>query len=143
MATLRTRRDALSRAITDIAAATDAGDSSPALGAVKHGLEAIHELADCATRGEWSKAGWNTDDEGLWCAHIGARNAAHHQSSGVVTLETDARGTSLIWHLEPHAVTALHTKRPGQADEYERRLAGQPVLPTVRAVLTLVTAAVP
>jgi hypothetical protein len=45
--------------------------------ATKRALEAIHELADCLTRGEWSQQGCGAGTIGLWHGVIGTRNAGH------------------------------------------------------------------
>ena len=76
-------------AVLTLEQAIDAGSVSDAQDALKRALEAVHELADCLQRNEWVQADWTPDELGLWHAHIGARNAAHHTSSAVAVLHSD------------------------------------------------------
>jgi hypothetical protein len=136
-----TRRASLEREYANIGTAVKAGDSAWAQDAVKSALEAIHELDDGRRkRGEWSWAGWTSDEQGLWQTHIGARNASHHSSSGVVTLRVDGNGASLLWDIAPQTIAGLHF--PDHATQYRQRLAGRPVLPALGDVVALVTSAV-
>jgi predicted nucleic acid-binding Zn-ribbon protein len=139
----RTRLGALREAAADIEASVEASHVSKTQDATKRALEAIHELQDChSERQEWSQAGWNSNDLGLWTGLIGARNTAHHKTSHIVALSsggnTDDR---LKWDIEESAIAEL--RFPIQRQEYEVRVAGQPVLPQLRSVLALVEAVLP
>lgn len=119
----------------------DAGSVSDAQDALKRALEAVHELADCLQRNEWVQADWAPDELGLWHAHIGARNAAHHTSSAVAVLHSDVgRDERLIWDMQDQAIASLRSQR--QACNYASRLAGRPVLPHLRAISNCINAAV-
>jgi hypothetical protein len=107
--------------------------------AVKQALEALHELGDCASRGEWTRDGWSTTDEDLWHAHMGARNAAHHTSSAPVALHSDQ--PRVTWDLDPQAVAELRSDR--QRAAYNERLGGEAALPGLQRLADLVAAAVP
>jgi hypothetical protein len=127
-------------ALSDIGWAIDAGDNTGAQTATKRALEAIHELADCLKRGEWRQSDWDADSIGLWTGLLGARNAAHHTSSSVVVKHSDMpRDDRLRWDLDADVIAGLHS--PAQKVEYNARVAGQPVLPQLRSVLGLLTAA--
>jgi predicted nucleic acid-binding Zn-ribbon protein len=131
----------LDAAVADIGTAVDGGSVHAAQAALKHALEAIHELTDCLERSEWSQQGWSADDLGLWRAHIGARNAAHHKSWSAVALHTDgSRDDRLRWDLNPSDMNQLQSR--SQAAEFSSRLAGQPVLPALRRLAVLVSSAV-
>lgn len=43
---------------------------------LKRALEALHELAECLQRGEWTQTGWTADELGLWRAHL-VRGTCH------------------------------------------------------------------
>ena len=108
--------------------------------ATKRALEAIHELEDGRrVRSEWQQTGWGADQLGLWQGLLGARNAAHHSSSPVVTRHgpnSHEREDRLRWHLEPQAIRSLRSK--DQRREYNARLDGLAVLPQLHEVLALV-----
>lgn len=91
-----------------------------------------------------AQAGWTPNEEGLWHAHLGARNAVHHFSSTAVALHGDgARDARLTWELERHAITELSRRSQRQAHEYTVRLAGQPVVTNLRVITSRVSADVP
>ena len=106
------RGEALRAAIADLEAAVDARHAAAAQKYLKQALEALHELSDCHSRGEWSQDEWTDEDVGLWIAHMGARNAAHHSSSGVVTLHSQgSTAVRLTWELEAASVASLRSTR--------------------------------
>jgi hypothetical protein len=140
--TAATRRHALASAVDDIQAAAASGTAHDAQRALKSALEAIHELSDCADRGEWAQAAWGVDELADWYAHVGARNAAHHTSSTITALHIlEPLDNRLQWEIEPQAVASLRSQR--QRREYLARLEGQPVLPALRALVARVSATVP
>ena len=108
---------------------------------LKRALEAIHELEDCRRGGEWSQAGWDVRALGLWHAHLGARNAAHHESSGLFSLPGQP-GQPLVWAIPP---TAFKSKKQSKAQEreYYARLDGRPVLPLLREMASRISSAIP
>jgi hypothetical protein len=113
--------------------------------AVKGALDAIHWLHDsCHVRHEWAPIGWTPDETGLWNAHVGARNAAHHHSSetaGLVVLHSGGqRDDRLTWDIDPAAIARAGARSKygrEQASEYKGRLAGKPVLPGLRQIAAL------
>jgi hypothetical protein len=130
----------LVNAIDALESAIDANRIGEVQEALKRALEAIHELADCRARGEW-RPDWDDEGEGLWRAHIGARNAAHHTSSPLAVLRSDAaRDERLLWALQSSAITGLRSER--QASEYRDRLHEQPVLPSLRQISERLAAAI-
>jgi hypothetical protein len=139
------RRHALEAALADAEASIDGNRAGAAQSAVKQALEMIHELEDCRRRGEWTQSTWSPDDLGLWTAHVGARNAAHHNTSssaGVIALHSgDQRDDRLTWDVDPASIANLSvfSKKhgPAQAQEYTARLAGKPVVPGMRQILAL------
>jgi hypothetical protein len=137
LAPARVRR--LEEAITDIAAGIERGSALTAQDATKRGLEAIHELDDALReRQEWAHTGWGADDLGLWEGLVGARNASHHSSCVVVELQSGGEADSrLRWALDPDTIRGQSKRQ-----EYEARLAGQPVLPALRSTLALLKATV-
>lgn len=137
------RRRQLQTAIEEMEAAEVNRAIQAANDATKRALEAVHELFDCAERGEWSRAGWSADDVGLLRAHVGARNASHHTSSSVVALHggTETPDLSLRWDLSPSAIAGLPSQ--AQRNEFNARLAGQPVLPEFRKLATRIAASIP
>ncbi len=139
--TAAARKRQLESALADVEQAVDGGSVSDAQDALKRALEAMHELSDCLKRGEWVQAGWTADDLAVWHAHIGARNAAHHTSSALAPLHSHGtRDERLTWDIEQRAIASLPS--PRQAGEYNARLAGQPVLPNLRAMVVRVSDAV-
>jgi hypothetical protein len=135
------RRLELERAFKDIEAAVQRRNNWDAQHATKRALEALHELADCLRRNEWTQVGWNQADRGLWTAHIGARNMAHHSSSSVVRLHgAPSVDEQLNWAFTPAAVNDLASAR--QAADYSGRLDGQPVLPALRKLLARIQGSV-
>jgi hypothetical protein len=135
------RRDHLTDALADVESAVDANNVREAQTAVKRALELIHELNDCERRHEWTQAGWTPAELELWTAHIGARNAAHHTSSGVVAIHSDpARDNRLRWDLDAAAISSL--RFPDQGRQYNRHLAHQPLLPALHAVVRRVESSV-
>lgn len=140
--TASTRRRALEEAVDGVAAAIAAGSPHDAQRALKAALEAIHELSDCHSNGDWSQTGWTADDIGFWRAHVGARNAAHHTSSALAALHNPAPAEeSLRWEIDPKAIASLRSEL--QRREYNGRLDREPVLPLLRALAAQVSAAVP
>jgi hypothetical protein len=131
------RRDELIGAVGRFDAVASAEDVRGAQRAVKQALEAIHELADCAKRNEWSQADWSSDDLELWRAHIGARNAAHHTSTSVVAVHSEGDPT---WDMDATAIASLRYE--SQQKAYNARLAGMPVAPALRQIVTLVQASI-
>lgn len=131
--TATARRDELVGAVGRLDAAASAGDALDAQRAIKQALEAIHELADCERRNEWSQAGWAPGDVELWRAHIGARNAAHHTSTSVVAVHSDG---DLTWDIDATAVASLNSK--AQQAAYNARLADKSVTPSLHQIVTLV-----
>lgn len=136
------RERQLQEAIAEIERAVTTRTIRTANDATKRALEGIHELGDCERRGEWSQAGWGPDDVGLWRAHIGARNASHHTSSTVVALHADADTPTqhLRWDLDSAAIASLDSAV--QQREFNARLAGQDVLPPLKALASKISAAV-
>jgi hypothetical protein len=132
----------LRAAIKDLEQAVDSRTISAANDATKRALEAIHELADCASRGEWSQASWTPDELGLWRAHVGARNASHHTSSNVVALHADADSATqqLCWDFDPAAISRLHSR--AQQTEFNARLAGQEVIAPLRSIASKVASSI-
>jgi hypothetical protein len=109
---------------------------------LKRALEALHELADCLERGEWMQTGWTADELGLWRAHLGARNVAHHSSHAVVALKSDADPDErLYWDIDGSALGGLYSAT--QRNEYTSRLHGHGVLPPLRLLVARVAASVP
>jgi len=132
----------LAAAVAAVDASIDTHIVGDAQDATKRALEAIHELSDCLTkRNEWAQAGWSEDELGIWHGLIGARNAAHHFASPVVTQHGQGpRESRLRWNVDLTVVAELNS--PTQQREYVARLASEPVLPQLRAVLSLIEAAV-
>ena len=109
---------------------------------LKRALEALHELDDCLRRREWTQNGWTADELGLWRAHLGARNVAHHSSHPVITLRSDADADErLYWDIDGSALGVLHSA--DQQNEYTSRLHGHGVLPPLRVLVTRVATSVP
>jgi hypothetical protein len=109
---------------------------------LKRALEALHELADCLKRGEWTQTGWTADELGLWRAHLGARNVAHHSSHPVIALRSHADPNErLHWDIDGSALGGLHSAT--QQNEYASRLHGHGVLPPLRLLVARVAASVP
>ena len=131
----RTRQ--LDAALDRVHAAVASNDVGAVQDALKQALEAVHELADCLRRGEWSQDGWNDDERGLWIAHLGARNAMHHTSSALVVLHSDAvPDQRLMWE------SSIDVRSAQQQAEYSARLSGQAVLPVLRLLVSRVSDAV-
>ena len=101
--TAAARKRQLQNAIADVDAAVRARTMGQIQNDLKRALEAIHELEDCRRGGEWSQAGWDVRALGLWHAHLGARNAAHHESSGIFSLPGQP-GQPLVWAIPAHRV---------------------------------------
>lgn len=137
---MQSRRSQLEHALAAVEAAVAANSSSAAHEATKQALETIHELADCAKRGEWSMSGWSADEIDQWHAHIGARNAAHHHpSTAIVALYSDNPAEErLRWDIDTTAISSLHSER--QAAAYRSRLAGRGVLPALRTLVGSIAA---
>ena len=130
------RRHEIESALAAVEAAVEAGKTGEAQKAVKRALEAVHQLNDCLARGEWARMRWTPDDRGLWTAHIGARNAAHHTSATVVALHSgDRTDDRLRWDIDSAAIAGLRYKQ--QAGEYTTHLAGQAVVPSLRQIAAL------
>ena len=122
-----TRRRELEGALTAVETGVAANNVSTAQSALKQALEAIHELSDCLARGEWTQDGWTADDRGLWYAHVGARNAAHHESAALAALHSDGdRDYRLVWEMPVSVRSVIQTT------EYRTRLSGLRVLPALR-----------
>lgn len=139
----KARRRRLEDALSAVEQAVSANTISAAQDGVKQALEAIHELNDGLrkTPPEWSRGAWDEDDIGLWCAHVGARNAAHHQSDTVVALYSDGPSDEhLRWELSPSVIASLYSKT--QQREYNARLAGKAVLPPLRVLVLRVAATI-
>jgi hypothetical protein len=102
------RRHALEAALADAEAAIDGNRAGAAQSSVKQALQMIHEHDDARRRGEWTRSTWSPDELGMWTAHIGARNAAHHNTSttaGVVALHSgDKRVDRLTWDVDPASI---------------------------------------
>jgi hypothetical protein len=133
----KARRRRLEDALAAVEEAVLTNTISTAQDAVKQGLEAIHELNDGLgkTPSEWSQSDWDGDEVGLWCAHVGARNAAHHESDVVVALYSEgATDEHLRWELSASAIASLRSN--AQQREYNARLAGEAVLPPLRTVVS-------
>jgi hypothetical protein len=138
------RRWQLERALTDIETGVQKGNNWDASNATKRALEALHELADCLKRGEWTQAGWPPDEQLSWIAHIGARNMAHHSSSSIVTLtRSRPADEQLTWALDGAAVAELSLRSKNQAMAYNARLDGQPVLPPLGRLVAQTKASIP
>ncbi len=60
------RRLALEQAVDEVERAVKNRNNHDAQLATKRALEAIHELQDCAGRGEWSMSGWSKADTDTW-----------------------------------------------------------------------------
>ena len=131
------RRDTLSAEVARLDAAVAAGDTGAAQAAAKAALEAIHELADCLKRQEWTQSAWKPDDLELWRAHIGARNAAHHTSSSVVALHSTG---ALTWDVDAPAIATLQSSRQQRA--YRTRLADTSAPNSLRRIAELVAISV-
>ncbi len=129
---VRARVRRLEDAIDDVAVGIESGTVAATQDATKRALEVVHELDDAAReRNEWEQVDWAEDDVGVWEALVGARNASHHSSSIVVELHSDGDADSrLRW-----AVNAEKIRGQRKREEYESRLAGQPVIPPLRRVL--------
>jgi hypothetical protein len=132
------RKRQLEAAAGSVDAAVASNDVGAVQDAVKQAVEAVHELADCLTRGEWSQDGWNADERGLWIAHLGARNAMHHTSSALVVLHSDGvPDQRLMWE------SSIDVRSAQQEAEYRARLSCQAVLPALRLLVCRVSDAVP
>jgi hypothetical protein len=150
---VRINNDAVARvvalvdALAEVEAQVAAHSTHNAQEALKRALEAIHELGDCRRAGEWKQDGWSPDEIGLWIAHIGARNAAHHNSLPIVVrVGRSDRDDGLRWDVQPQALKNLrargkHCER--QATEYSDRLHDKHVLPALRDTVKLISAAIP
>jgi uncharacterized Zn finger protein (UPF0148 family) len=135
------RRLALEAAVADVEEAVRVRNNHDAQLATKRALEALHELQDCLKRSEWSQASWDAKAIELWRAHMGARNVAHHTSTGIVSMHSDPPGDqSLTWSIKESALTGLRYK--DQATAYRNELDGQPVLPGLRELLHRIQVAV-
>jgi len=131
----RTRQ--LETALGRVEVAVASNDVGAVQDSLKQALEAVHELTDCLTRGEWSQDGWTPDDRGLWIAHLGARNAMHHTSSALVVLHSDGTPDQrLMWE------RSIDVRSAQQKAEYSARLSGRAVLPTLRWLVRRVSDAV-
>jgi hypothetical protein len=133
----------LEEGLASIEAALSTNTITEAQDAVKQLLETIHELNDGLNKNppEWTQAGWNKDEKGVWCAYVGARNAAHHQSDVVVAIYSDGVSDSYLrWELPKSAIDALHSK--AQQQEYNARLRGNAVMPELRAMVSRVTSSI-
>lgn len=109
---------------------------------LKRALEALHELDDALQRKEWSRKEWTDDQLGLWRAHIGARNMAHHSSSAPMTLHSNRDSDlRLRWDFARHAIGKLPSD--AQRQEYLARLHQQPVLPPLRGLVERVALSIP
>jgi uncharacterized Zn finger protein (UPF0148 family) len=136
------RRLALEQAVDDVERAVQNRNNHDAQLATKRALEAIHELQDCANRSEWSMSGWSKADAETWNGLLGARNIAHHTSAGVVALHGEGLPQDhLKWDIDASALGELRSR--AQARAYNARLANQPVLPQLRALLARIQAPLP
>ena len=101
----------------------------------------IHELDDCAKRGERTQANWTPQEVETWRGHIGARNAAHHESAHVVHFVTGSARTpsrdDLRWARELPPID-----RAGQVAAYKTRLASKRVQSSLAAIDTLLSRSV-
>lgn len=133
----KARRRRLEDALSAVEQAVTTNTISKAQDALKQALEAIHELNDGLgkTPSEWSQSEWDGDEIGLWRAHVAARNAAHHGPDMVVALYSEgALDEHLRWELSAPAIVSMHWK--AQQREYNARLAGEAVLPPLRALVS-------
>jgi len=102
-------------------------DNYAAQRATKRALEAIHELEDSREkqRREWSSSGWSPFEVEVWRAHVGARNIAHHQSTGIVSLHGLGNPDDwLNWSIDPAAVAKLKARSEQQANAYRTTWTG-------------------
>lgn len=111
------------------------GAVSAAQDATKVALDVLHELNDCAKRGEWSNAHWDAGTRGIWNGLMGARNASHHKGSPIVE-SSDA----LRWEIDKDEIATL--KYPDQAEDYAAHVAGRRVLPMLRTYEALLREAI-
>lgn len=126
------------QALLRVQRAAENRNISEAQSAVKSALEAIHELDDCAKRGEWTQASWTPQDVETWRGHIGARNAAHHESAHAVHLVTGSAHTPSRDDL--HRARELPPiDRAGQVAAYKTRLASKRVVSSLAAIDTLLS----
>jgi phage-related tail protein len=139
----KARRRRLEDALTAVEEAVSTNTISKAQDALKQALEAIHELNDGLQKqpSEWSQSEWEEDEIGLFRAHVGARNAAHHESDVVAALySAGASDEHLRWELSAAAIASLRSE--AQQREYNARLAGKAVLPPLRVLVSLVASSV-
>jgi hypothetical protein len=139
----RARRRRLEDALAAVEEAVSTNTISKAQDALKQALEAIHELNDGLnkTPAEWSQSKWAKDEIGLWLAHVGARNAAHHESDVVAALHSGTVSDErLRWELSAASIASLRSQ--AQQLELNARLAGRAVLPSLRVLVLLVASSI-
>jgi hypothetical protein len=144
----RTRALDLTAAIRHAAEAETAGDAAAAREAVKRALTLIDELEEERDeRKGWSSQGWSPEDQGLWKAHVAARQTAHHTGVAPVSVDaTTGRAPAMLWHDDAAEIARLAgrgKRSKAKAQEYAARLAGHPVMPGLRRIAQLVAPLLP
>jgi hypothetical protein len=87
-------------------------------------------------RARWSYDGWDEDDRDLWDALVEARNAADRADKHIAD-RVSGHTVEFTWH------KGIPKKRETKGrSQYERRLGGHPVVPSLERVLALLQAEV-